>query len=490
MRQNCGCAFQLRPDRTILREETLHTKNQMLNRRRFLQSILAAAASPSMLQGCESAHILPNLSENLVADPNRILDLAPGFEHRVVSRWGSRMDDGLIVPGIHDGMAAFPGEDGRIILVCNHEQDHTHRDYSAFGDAYPSVPKAVKDRMYDKGSGRSPGLGGTTTTIWNPATGKTERQHLSLAGTEYNCAGGQTPWGSWLSCEECFEDAGRKRWKGFTLIRDQNHGYVFEVPASETGLVDPQPIKAMGRFEHEACAVHDETGIVYMTEDRHHGLFYRYIPNVPGKLLEGGKLQALAIVEEPSLKTHNWTADHEISLRQPMTTYWVDLEDIDPVKNTLRFEGAKSGAAMFARGEGLCAADDRFAFTCTIGGPARLGQVFTYKPSPWEGTPEEQKDPGELELIAESDVNSLLRNSDNLTMAPWGDLIICEDTESNCGLIGVRPDGEQYEIANNRYSRSELAGVCFAPDGNTMFLNIQYPGITLAVTGDWDSLIV
>ena len=112
-------------------------------------------------------------------------------------------------------------------------------------------------------------------------------------------------------------------------------------------------------------------------------------------------------------------------------------------------------------------------------------QVFTYKPSPYEGTREELGAPGKLELIAEADVNSLLRNADNLTMAPWGDLIVCEDSAANNSLIGIRPDGSQYEIASNRYSKSELAGVCFSPDGNTLFVNIQYPGKTVAITGDW-----
>lgn len=457
----------------------------MINRRRFLQSIAAAATTPSILQGCASATFESPVSAGLLADPDSVLDLAPGLDYRVVSSWGDRMNDGLRVPGSHDGMAAFPGEDGRIILVCNHELDHTSRDFSAFGERYPVVPRHVRDRMYDKGRLRSPSTGGTTTTIWNPATGETERQHLSLAGTELNCAGGPTPWGSWLSCEECFEDAGKKPVKGDTIYHDKNHGYVFEVPSSETGLADPRPIKAMGRFEHEACAVHEATGIVYLTEDDEIGLFYRYIPNVPGDLHEGGKLQALAVVGEPSLPTHNWAADHEIPLRGPLATHWIDLEDVDPVEHDLRLRGAKSGAATFARGEGLCVADDRFALTCTIGGPARLGQVFTYKPSPYEGTKDEVNAPGELELIAEADVNSLLRNCDNLTMAPWGDLIVCEDTESNCGLIGVRPDGTQYEIASNRYSKSELAGVCFSPDGRTMFLNIQYPGMTLAISGSW-----
>jgi len=457
----------------------------MLNRRRFLQSIVAAAAAPSMLQSCVSTG-LASPAQDLRRDPDRLLDLAQGLSYRVVSRWGDRMSDGLRVPGAHDGMAAFPGEDGRVILVCNHELNHTFRDYSAFGELYPTVPKAVQDRMYDMGGRRSPALGGTTTTIWNPATDKTERQHLSLAGTELNCAGGPTPWGSWLSCEECFEDNGSVRKTGYTLTRDQKHGYVFEVPSAESGLAHPRPIKAMGRFEHEACAVHEETGIVYMTEDRHHSLFYRYIPNVPGKLQEGGKLQALVVTEEPSLPTHNWTVDHEVPLRQPLATHWIDLEDVDPVQNTLRLAGARAGAAMFARGEGLCVADDRFAFTCTIGGPARLGQVFTYKPSPYEGTPEEEDSPGELELIAEADHNSLLRNCDNLTMAPWGDLLVCEDTASSCSLIGVRPDGSQYEVARNAYTNSEVAGVCFSPDENTLFLNIQYPGMTLAITGNWD----
>jgi secreted PhoX family phosphatase len=122
-------------------------------------------------------------------------------------------------------------------------------------------------------------------------------------------------------------------------------------------------------------------------------------------------------------------------------------------------------------------------FTCTTGGPARLGQVFRYQPSPFEATPEETEAPGQLTLIAEATTDSLLRNADNLTMAPWGDLIVCEDTSNHCGLVGIRPDGSQYQLADNAYSNSELAGVCFSPDGKTLFVNIQYPGMTLAITG-------
>ena len=461
----------------------------MLNRRHFLQCVVAAAATPSLLTAGH-ARVPTAGARDLVADARRILDLAPGLDYTVVSRYGDPMNDGLRVPGAHDGMAAFPGENGRIRLVCNHELKPVSADASAFADTYGNLPDDVRERFYDRGEDATPGPGGTTTTIFNPATGETERQFLSLAGTETNCAGGPTPWGSWLSCEECFEKPG-KDWSLLRKhIREKRHGYVFEVPSTANELVAPLPIKAMGRFEHEACAVDPRTGIVYMTEDRHHSLFYRYIPDVPGKLAGGGRLQALAVTGKESLPTHNWNHEAHVPLRHPLETVWIDLEDVDPVKNDLRLRGAKRGAAMFARGEGLCFAEDRLAFTCTIGGPARRGQVFTYLPGPREGTGDEAQHPGQLELIAEADEASLLTNADNLTMAPWGDLIVCEDTldGSSSSVVGIRPDGSQYLVADNAHSGSELAGVCFSPDGSIMFVNIQYPGMTLAISGDWQTL--
>ena len=135
------------------------------------------------------------------------------------------------------------------------------------------------------------------------------------------------------------------------------------------------PIKAMGRFEHEAAAVHEASGIVYMTEDRHHSLFYRYIPKVRGDLLKGGKLQALAIDGQPSFMTHNWSNKAVIAPGDSVATRWIDLYDVDSDENDLRLRGAAQGAATFARGEGLCTDGENFAFTCTIGGKARLGQV-------------------------------------------------------------------------------------------------------------------
>ena len=459
----------------------------MPNRRRFLQCIVAATTT-TFLQSCSTPR-RGRRFRTLTSDPRKIINLAPGLKYSIISKRGRRMSDGLHVPGAHDGMAAFPGENGRIILVCNHELDFNARSESAMLDRYPRFPQQFLDSFYDDGRGISPGLGGTTTTIYDPASQSVERQFLSLGGTEFNCAGGPTPWGSWLSCEECFEDAGNKRRGGYRHVRARNHGYVFEVPAGADGLVKAVPIRAMGRFEHEACAVHEPTGIVYMTEDQRDGLFYRYIPEVPGELHQGGRLQALAITGTTGRHTSNWDDESKVPFRRPLKTHWIELDDVDPVENNLRLRGAELGASLFARSEGLCVADDRFAFTCTIGGPYRLGQVFTYKPSPFEGTAQETNAPGRLELIAEAGIDSMLRNADNLIMAPWGDLLVCEDTASECGLVGIRPDGSQYEVASNPHSRSELAGVCFSPDGETMFLNIQYPGMTVAITGDWGQFV-
>lgn len=457
----------------------------MINRRRFLQSIAAAAATPALAR-CETKS--KGVGAPLRADADMILDVPNGFSHKVISRRGETMSDGLITPAAHDGMAAFRGENGRVVLIRNHELAPQWQEGSPFGDNYKTLPESIKRCMYDRGGDVTPGIGGTTTSIYNPATQRVERQFLSLAGTEINCAGGKTPWDSWLSCEESFGDPGDTlASNGVVVQREQRHGYVFEVPASTTALVAAKPLKDMGRFEHEAAAVHEPSGAVYLTEDRWHSLLYRFLPNVPGDLAKGGRLQALAIHDAPGKDTHNWD-NEDVRIGEALMTHWIELDNVDSDENNLRKRGAAAGAATFARGEGLTAAGDGIAFACSIGGPHRLGQVFAYEPSPDEGTNNEKRNPGKLTLIAQANPTSLLKNCDNLTMAPWGDLIVCEDTvdsTEHCALVGVRPDGSQYLVANNAYSDSELAGVCFSPDGRTLFVNIQYPGMTIAITGPW-----
>jgi hypothetical protein len=456
----------------------------MFDRRRFIQTLLVAATAPATRASLAGSRGSAGFGR-LLRDPRQVLDLPEGFEYQIVCRKGEEMDDGLLLPAEADGTAAFHGEDGRVVLVCNHENSPRNLYNGPFGPELERLNRIDRQLIYDFGGGRTPGGGGTTTIVYNPSTKTTERKFLSLAGTELNCAGGPTPWGSWLSCEECFTDVGSTSEFFRFIHREQKHGYVFEVPANSSGPVAPLPLKDMGRFEHEAAAVDPKTGIVYLTEDRHRSLFYRFIPNEKGKLHLGGRLQALCLVDKPSFDTRNWQSQQRMQAGKWMETRWLDLQDVDSERNDLRLRGADAGAAIFARGEGLCYTGSDFAMTATIGGPDRLGQVFNYRPSPKEGLPDEDAQPGAIRLLAESTTRSLLRHADNVTMSPWGDLIICEDTANHCGLVGIRPNGQQYALADNAYTNSELAGVCFSPDGSVMFVNIQVRGLMLAITGPW-----
>ena len=413
----------------------------------------------------------------LVDDPAGIIRLPAGFRYTVFSKTGERMTDGFFVPGRHDGMAAFPGPDGKTILVRNHEIESAWKNDSPFGPANALLDRVPPSKIYDRGGGIEPNLGGTTTLVFDTATQTLETHFLSLAGTVRNCAGGPTPWGTWITCEEVNDDPEQHA--------EKLHGYNFEVPAfAEPGLVDPIPLKAMGRFRHEAVAIHPNSGAVYQTEDIGDGLLYRFLPNQPGKLAAGGRLQALAIRDWKSADTRNWSKP-AMPVGKAFAVDWIDVEDIDNPKNDLRLRGAKAGAAVFARGEGAWWGNDAAYFAMTMGGQLRRGQVFSYRPSPMEGTAAEKDQPGSLELFIEPNDSAILSHCDNLAVAPWGDLILCEDTDKHCRLIGVTPEGRLYAIAQKPQAGRELAGACFSADGSTLFVNVQSPGYTLAITGPW-----
>ncbi|MDO6437729.1 DUF839 domain-containing protein [Cyclobacterium sp. 1_MG-2023] len=420
----------------------------------------------------------------LKKDPAGILNLPEGFSYKILTTKGDKMDDGFYLPGASDGMGAFQGKNGRTIVVRNHELSPDSLENSGFGKNNELVDKISSKDFYDFGKGLLPGLGGTSTFVYNENTGELEKQYISLAGTVRNCAGGITPWGTWLTCEESTLKIG-----DYEGRLEKDHGYVFEVPASEEiKRAKPLPIKAMGRFNHEAVAVDPASGVVYLTEDRGDSIFYRYIPNNPGKLHKGGKLQALVILGEKSRDTRNWEDSEgpEFPLMKKHKVTWVDIENVESPEDDLRFQGFDKGAAVFARGEGIWYGDKEVYFACTNGGKIGAGQVFRYTPSPDEGKPEEKNSPGELTLFVESEDREILKNCDNLAVAPWGDVILCED-HKHPFLVGVTPKGELYHLAENIGFESELAGGVFSPSGKTYFVNIQGPGITLAITGPWKS---
>ncbi len=400
-------------------------------------------------------------------DPSGVFDLPRGFTYTVIARIGEVMDDGLSRPGQPDGMAAFRGSDGQVILICNHELQHDESAMGPFGLYGEKSSYIDPARVYDSGR-RFACSGGTTTLVYNPQSRHVERSWMSLAGTENNCAGGPTPWNSWLSCEETVV-----RTDEASYARD--HGWVFEVPAAATGPVEPIPLTDMGRFRHEATAVDPASGIVYLTEDRSDGLFYRFVPNEPGRLIAGGRLQALALIDRGHSDTRNWpdSGAPALQVNQALAVEWLDLAQIDSPDDDLRLRGAEQGAAVFARGEGLWWGENEAYFACTNGGPDRFGQIFRY--SPRSET---------LSLFVQSSDHRLMAACDNLTVCPWGDLLVCEDRADGAGLIGVTPEGQLYEFGRNRYSESELCGVCFDPAGQTLFVNIQADaGLTLAIHG-------
>ena len=422
----------------------------------------------------------------LVYRADDVLALPEGFSHKIISRHGDTMSDGLVSPGAHDGMGAFALDKHRILLIRNHEISPSPQKTSPFGTENQLIDKIPQHKVYDYAKGLRTCLGGTTSFIYNEKEERIELEYLSLVGTVRNCAGGMTPWNSWITCEEIDFKTG-----GLEGALEKDHGYNFEVPVSDKiNLFDPVPLKAMGRFVHEAVAVHPKLGIVYQTEDSDTGIFYRYIPNVKGKLHEGGKLQCLALKDWKMADSRNWATltTNRFPEKKLFDVEWVDLDNVESPDSDLRLRGFQKGAVRFSRGEGIWYGKNELFFACTSGGTKGTGQIFRYVPSKYEGQPGEKNSPGKLELFLEPNDTAIFQNCDNLTVAPWGDVIICED-KADPRIIGVTPKGKTYVIAKNiGFRTSEFAGPVFSPSGKTLFVNIQSPGLTLAITGPWRKL--
>ncbi|MCK9902310.1 PhoX family protein [Frankia sp. Cpl3] len=383
-----------------------------------------------------------------------LLRLPRGFEYMSFGWTGDPMTDGSATPGAHDGMAAFR-HNGNIHLVRNHER----------GTGAPIGTGGIP--TYD-----STAAGGTTTVVFDPDQAKYIETRPSLAGTIRNCAGGPTPWGTWLSCEET------------TTIGSKRHGYVFEVPAD--GVSDAMPIPAMGRFSHEATAV-DHHGYVYLSEDATPGGWYRFTPNTQGRLADGGRLEMLAIRGEFRKNLRG-----AVGTGTTLPVEWVPIANPDPdTGNGVVQQGLVLGAAEFARPEGLWYGNRLVYMTATSGGAAGQGQVFAYN-----------SDTMTLTCVFESPAANVLNFPDNITVSPRGGLVLCEDGSGREFLHGLSTDGLIFQFAENNvvipgdkavngisgdFTGSEWCGACFdnGGGGNWLFVNIQSPGITFAITGPW-----
>lgn len=397
-----------------------------------------------------------------------LIDLPPRFRYRVLQTLDDRLTNGAPVPADFDGMAAFPGRQrGTTVLVRNHELAGSDRNRKA---VVPARNPFDAER----------GIGGTTALVIG-ADNTLLASYVTSSGTLQNCAGGATPWGTWITCEE---------------TRDQGHGYCFEVdPYDPESALSKTPITGMGFFSHEAIDIDPRTGIAYLTEDDFQNaipddatgegpesrvsFLYRYLPDNragrPGALQEGGKLQAMTLDFIPSF---NADLAHE---RDRFGVVWRDVDAADP-----RSGAVSVGAARFQRLEGCHFAGGAFWFDDTAGGEKRNGQVFRLIPSgdPAGGGRDY------LELHQEGDSIEEMDSPDNLVVTPWGDLWYAEDGDGIQRVMGITPDGATYEFARNRLlgvgddgTSAEFCGPTFSPDGRTFFLNVQHPGHTFAITG-------
>ncbi len=443
------------------------------NRRSFLQGTLGAGvgvalSGPFSALGARAAGAAPARSRRRSAGSGygplapvkdqttglELLQLPSRFEYLSFGWSNDIMSDGTPTPSRHDGMAAFR-RNGLVRLVRNHEKDN-------------GTPFTPAGATYDPLAG-----GGTTTLVFDPDEGRLVEDYASLSGTIRNCAGGPTPRGTWLSCEETTVVNGATR-----------HGYVFEVPA--TGFADPVPLRAMGRFSHEATATDPATGIVYETEDAGASALYRYVPVDPTNLAAGGVLEAMKL--EGTTDTVAWTAGTSA------TAEWVVVDNPDwaPGQPTTFQQAYGRGAARISRGEGAWYGNGVIYVISSNGGPLRQGQVFAYDPASATFT-----------CVFASPSADVLNAPDNVTVSPRGGIVLCEDGTGLEFLHGLSPGGEIFPFAQNNvilppaemaargytgsgdFTDSEWCGATFERKGKWLFANIQSPGITFAITGPW-----
>ena len=409
-----------------------------------IQAMAAGRAEGRLARAPGYGELVPTPEENT---GEVFLELPEGFKYRVISIQGDRMTDGSLTPGIFDGMDAFRGRNGTTILIRNHENRSRNLE----------IPVVVPNsKRYDPDMN----VRGGNTKVVVGRDNEVIEHFAVLGGTHTNCAGGRTPWGTWITCEEIFNYGAVEN--NVTPGTGVPHGFAFEVPADAQGPVDPQPILSAGRFSHEAVAW--VQGALYETEDRGDASLYRFVPDrrprEHGDLASnGGVLEALVVSGQPNL---------DANVANPGESYdveWVVIEEPNPLTDTVREEAQSKGAAIFDRTEGAWEADGRLYFDCTTGGEAQLGQLWKYTP---------RGSGGELELIYESTSVDDLEGPDNVVVVPHtGDVFLQEDAAADQFIRGVNDRGEIYDFAHTVLNETEFCGGCFSPDGRTFFVNQQ-----------------
>lgn len=467
----------------------MNEKQGSLSRRQFFARSAVAAGTASLGGGLFDALVArsafagePQGHSGVGYGPLRPagedLALPAGFQYRVIANEGDPMDDGFPTPKAMDGMATFAAPNGNILLIRNHEDGQAGSTLRPRPSGSTSTSAGILNHRLETHYGPRAfaydtyAAGGTVTLEVEPRGQRSlVGQHWSLVGTVRNCAGGPTPWGSWLTCEETLESSSST---GYA----QNHGYIFEVPLGTAPGAPTPPIalRRLGRFSHEAVAIDPATGTVYETEDQGDGSgFYRFVPSSrprrPGDLAATtGVLQMLKVVGSPGYET---AIGQTVGVHLPVE--WVTIANPDPVPvsavvggqtlSSVFIEGLNAGGARFRRLEGCWYDNRKIYFISTNGGDTGFGQVWLY-----------DIDAQTITLVVESSGHDMFDGPDNCCVSPRGGVVFCEDAGAAQHVRAVSPAGEVFDIARNLRNTTEFAGACFSPDGNTLFVNLYGRG--------------